>query len=145
MTEHEANMKFCQFIRYNFGFEPKPISSHSLSSIRGKRAAVFIHNDQQAEILDYDLFFGDCVNRHYIVAPYYGYEDDEAFEYCDYNSIINPESFSRLQAEYDDWQDEDFDEDSDEENTLFADIAQYGAAYYIVTDCTSAIGIDEFI
>lgn len=141
MTEHEANMKFCEFIKSNFGFDPVPISSHSLSSIKGKRTAVFIHNEQQAEILGYDVFYGDGAPRHYIIAPYYGYEDDDGFEYYDCDPIAYLSSFDRLQDDYEEW----CDEDEDEEHLIFSDISCYNSAYYVVTDCMSVINIDELI
>lgn len=138
MTEHEANMKFCEFIKSNFGFDPVPISFNRLDSLYRERAVFFVHNASQARELGFN-FHGDC-EENMIISSYWDYTDEsEAFEYFDYDVLKTNGDFSRIKEDYELWVDEE------EDFCLFDDISEYSRAYYIVTDCMSVINIDELI
>ena len=138
MTEHEANMKFCEFIKSNFGFDPVPIPFNRLDSLYRERAVFFVHNASQARELGFN-FHGNC-EENIIISPYWDYTNEsEAFEYFDYDVLKTNGDFSRIKEDYELWVDEE------EDFCLFDDISEYLRAYYIVTDCMSVINIDELI
>lgn len=137
MTEHEANANFCDFIKRNFGFEPVPIHLPNLNSLYRERATFFIHNADQTRELGFH-WHGYC-ERNIMIAPFHDYNDDEAFEYFDYELLDSKNDFTRLDTDFVDWNDEE------EDISLFDDVFAFQKAYYVVTDYTVPVGVEDLI
>lgn len=136
-SEEEANRKFCEFIKRYYNTIPKPITPDRLSLLHRKRVVTLVHNSKQAEKLGYELDGWEFANEHRIMAPYYDYMENEAFDEFDQCSLFDDDDINYLSRLLDDGE--------DDEECLLADMNDYLEFFYVVNEIVNPVGINELI